>query len=124
MTIANTYYMGRWLASTDPEATKLMNALAVVFPNQQDRGTHVNVSGAGVTKHAPNRENAIKFLEYLVSDFAQKLFAEGNNEYPIAGETSGPIARLGSFSEDQINAALLGTNQAEAVRIYDRAGWR
>lgn len=124
VTIANTYYLGRWLASEDEAGKKVLNALQVVFPNQQDRGTHVNVSGAGITRHAPNRENAIKFLEYLTSDFAQKLFAEGNNEYPVVGEASGPITRLGEFKEDSINASVLGTNQAQAVRIYDRAGWR
>ena len=125
LTIANTYYMGRWIASDDPRTRAVMEQLTVVFPNQDGRGTHVNVSGAGVTKHAPNREHAIKFIEYLSSDFAQKLFAEGNNEYPVVGEASGPITQLGEgFKEDQINAALLGQNQAQAVRIYDRAGWR
>ena len=125
LTIANTYYMGRWLASSNPASREVMDKLAVVFPNQAGRGTHVNVSGAGITKFAPNKENAIKFMEYLTSDFAQGLFAEGNNEYPVVGETRGPITQLGSdFVEDQINAVLLGQNQAEAVQIYDRAGWR
>ena len=72
----------------------VVDALGVIFPNQDERGTHVNISGAGVTKHAPNAENAIKFLEYLTSEFAQRLFAEGNNEYPIIGEVSGPIATV------------------------------
>ncbi len=124
LTIANTYYLGRWLASSREEDRHMLDRLSVVFPNQGDRGAHVNVSGAGVTRHAPNRDNAVKFLEYLTSDFAQKVFAEGNNEYPVVGETSGPITALGAFREDGINAGLLGRNQAEAVRIYDRAGWR
>ena len=124
LTIANTYYIGRWLASDNKDAQALANSLQVIFPNQSGRGTHVNISGAGITKHAPNKENAIKFLEYLTSDFAQKIFAEGNNEYPIVGETSGPITALGEFEEDDVNASVLGVNQAEAVRIYDRAGWR
>ena len=85
-----------------------------MFPNQGDRGAHVNISGAGITRYAPNRENAIKFLEYLTSDFAQQLFAEGNNEYPIVGPTSGPVASLGQFAEDSINAAILGQRQSRS----------
>ncbi|MFK8016516.1 MAG: extracellular solute-binding protein [Gammaproteobacteria bacterium] len=124
VTIANTYYLGRWLGSEEASARRTLASLEIIFPNQDDRGTHVNVSGAGVTQHAPNRANAVRFLEYLTSDYAQRLFAEGNNEYPIVGATSGPIARLGEFNEDVIDANLLGKRQAEAVRVFDRAGWR
>ena len=124
ITIANTYYLGRFLASDSEDDQQLLEAVHVVFPNQAARGTHVNVSGAGVTKHAPNRDNAVKFLEYLTSDYAQQLFAEGNNEYAVVGESTGAIAKLGTFKEDRLQADLLGTNQAEAVRVYDRAGWR
>lgn len=124
ITVANTYYLGRLIGSDDPKDNAITDALTVVFPNQDDRGAHVNISGAGVTRYAPNKDNAIKFLEYLTSDFAQKLFAEGNNEYPIVGATSGPVASLGDFTEDTINAAVLGERQAEAVRVFDRAGWQ
>lgn len=124
LTIANTYYLGRWLGSSREEDRRIAEALTVVFPNQDGRGTHVNVSGAGVTRHAPNRDNAVRFLEYLAGDFAQRLFAEGNNEYPVVGEASGVVSSLGTFREDRINAALLGANQGEAVLAYDRAGWR
>lgn len=123
LTIANTYYIARFLASDDTNDRELVDSLEVVFPNQGDRGAHVNVSGAGVTKHSPNRDNAVKFLEYLTSDYAQKLFAEGNNEYPVVGESSGPISEFGSFKEDEIQAQLLGENQSAAVRVYDLAGW-
>ena len=123
ITIANTYYLGRLMASTKPEDKALMANLEIVFPNQDGRGTHVNISGAGVTKYAPNRENAIRFLEYLTSDFAQRLFAEGNNEYPISGPTTGPVAALGEFKRDDLNVSVLGENQMEAVKVYDRAGW-
>ena len=75
-------------------------------------------------RHAPNRANAIRFLEYLTSDFAQRIFAEGNNEYPVVGDATGPIARLGSFREDAVNATVLGANQELAVKIFDRAGWQ
>ena len=88
LTIANTYYLGRWLGSSREEDRRIAEALTVVFPNQDDRGAHVNISGAGVTRHAPNRDNAVRFLEYLAGDFAQRLFAEGNNEYPVVGEAS------------------------------------
>ena len=124
VTVANTYYLGRLIGSDDAKNKAVVDALTVVFPNQDGRGAHVNISGAGVTRYAPNEENAIKFLEYLTSDFAQTLFAEGNNEFPIVGPTSGPVATLGDFEEDSINAALLGERQAEAVRVYDRAGWQ
>ena len=124
ISVANTYYIGRLLGSDDPQDRAVAEGLGVLFPNQQDRGAHVNISGAGVTRHAPHRDNAVKFLEYLTGDDAQRLFAEGNNEYPVVGSASGPIAALGEFKEDAVNAAVLGTNQALAVKTYDRAGWR
>ena len=124
ISIANTYYIGRLLGSENAADHAVANALGVLFPNQHDRGAHVNISGAGVTKHAPHRDNAIQFLEYLTSDFAQRLFAEGNNEYPVVGAASGPVATLGTFKEDAVNAAVLGANQALAVQVFDRAGWR
>lgn len=124
VSIANTYYIGRFLASEDPADKTVMDGMSVLFPNQEDRGTHVNVSGAGVARHAPNRANAIKFLEYLTSDYAQRIFAEGNNEYPVVGGTTGPIAQLGTFSEDAVNATVLGANQELAVKVFDRAGWQ
>ena len=124
LTIANTYYLGRFLASDRESDRELVDSVQIVFPNQDDRGTHVNISGAGVTKHAPNRANAVEFLEYLTDDSAQRLFAEGNNEYPVVGEPTGAIAELGTFNEDEIQARLLGENQAAAVRVFDLAGWR
>ena len=124
ISIANTYYIGRLLGSENTADRAVANALGVLFPNQDDRGAHVNISGAGVAKHAPHRANAVQFLEYLTSDFAQRLFAEGNNEYPVVGVASGPVATLGAFKEDAVNAAVLGANQALAVQVFDRAGWR
>ena len=124
VTVANTYYLGRILGSEDPKNKEIASKLAVIFPNQNNRGSHINISGAGITKHAPNAANALKFLEYLTSDFAQKLFAEGNNEYPILGETTGAVATLGVFKEDDLDVQVLGQLQNQAVRIYDRAGWQ
>ncbi len=123
ITIANTYYLGRLIGSDSDEDQAIADKLQVVFPNQRSRGTHVNISGAGVARYAPNRDNAIAFLEYLTSDFAQKLFAEGNNEYPIVGATTGPVATLGKFKEDQVNADTFGIHQVTAVKLFDQAGW-
>jgi iron(III) transport system substrate-binding protein len=98
-----------------------------VFPNQSGRGAHVNISGAGVAKHAPHRDAAIKFLEYLTSPQAQAYFAGGNNEYPVVGKAATDnkeLMSLGEFRKDSVNVALLGRNQGAAQQIYDRAGWR
>ena len=123
ITVANTYYLGRLLGSSKDADQAVIANLGVLFPNQDGRGSHINISGAGITKYAPNKANAVRFLEYLTSDFAQRLFAEGNNEYPIVGETTGPVSELGAFTEDNISASILGQRQAEAVKISDRAGW-
>ena len=124
VSVANTYYIGRFLGSEDAEERAVVDGIGVLFPNQKRRGAHVNISGAGVAKHAPNRDNAVKFLEYLTGEFAQRLFAEGNNEYPVNGPATGPIAELGEFVEDQVDANVLGANQAAAVMAFDRAGWQ
>jgi iron(III) transport system substrate-binding protein len=124
--VANTYYFIRALTSQVDGVSEEVDRIGWVFPNQGDRGAHVNVSGAGVIKTAPNRENAIKFLEYLASDQAQRYFAEGNNEYPAApgvGLSEG-VARLGLFRADNLNLAELGENQPAAVRIYDEVGYK
>lgn len=124
--ISNTYYFGRLAASKKPEDQAIVAKLGVFFPNQNDRGTHINISGAGVAKNAPNKDNGVKFLEYLVSPAAQKLFAEGNFEYPVVeGAAIHPIvAAWGTFKEDKLNAAVFGKNNAEALKIMDRAGWK
>ncbi len=124
--VVNTYYLARMVASEDPADKAIADALGVIFPNQQSTGTHVNISGAGVVATSPNRDNAIRFLEYLSSPQAQKYFADGNNEYPavIGLEASSAVESLGTFSEDELNASLLGKHQAEAIMVYDRAGWK
>ena len=124
VSIANTYYIGRLLGSESAADRGVVAALGVLFPNQADRGAHVNISGAGVVRHAPHRDNAVRFLEYLSGDFAQGLFAEGNNEYPVVGAAAGPVSELGTFKEDAVNASVFGANQALAVKVFDRAGWQ
>ncbi len=124
--IVNTYYLARLQASSDPEEARVGNALGVFFPNQADRGTHVNVSGAGVTAHAKNRDNAIRLIEFLSGDEAQGLFAEGNQEYPVkpGAPMSATLSAWGEFRADTLNLARLGELNAEAVRIFDMAGWK
>lgn len=124
VTIANTYYLARILGSEKAQDKAIAASLGVIFPNQGERGSHVNISGAGITKYAPNKDNAVLFLEYLTSDFAQQLFAEGNNEYPILGPATGPVAKLGRFKEDNVDVQVLGQRQAQAVKVYDRSGWQ
>ena len=124
ITVANTYYIGRLMGSGKEDDKKIIDGLGFVFPNQEGRGAHVNISGGGVAKYAPNKENAIRFLEYLTEESSQKMFSEGNNEYPVVGRVSGPVASLGSFKEDSVDASLFGERQREAVMVYDRAGWR
>ena len=124
--VTNTYYFARIASSTKPEDKAIAEKLGVIFPNQDGRGTHVNVSGAGVMKNAPNKEQAVQFLEYLVSPEAQKMFTEKNYEYPIVAgaETAPVLVTWGKFKEDPLNAAVYGKNNAEALKIMDRAGWK
>lgn len=124
--LSNTYYFARMLNSPNPAEKAAAEKVGLFFPNQGDRGTHVNISGAGVVKHAPNRDNAVKFLEFLATPEAQKIFAEANYEFPVvAGIPSHPIvATWGDFKRDGLNAAIYGQNNAEALKIMDRAGWK
>lgn len=124
--ISNTYYLAHMLTSKKPEERAAAEKVAVFFPNQKDRGAHVNISGGGVAKNAPNKANAIKFLEYLVSPQAQAYFAEGNYEYPVMADAkvSPVIAAWGKFKEDSLNAQVFARNNAEALKIMDRAGWK
>ena len=124
--ISNTYYLARLLASDKPEEKAIGEKLAVFFPNQRDRGTHVNISGAGVLKSAPNKDNAVKLLEFLVSPEAQRYFADISLEYPV-NPTVKPhpvLANFGNFKQDTLNAATFASNSLEASKIMDRAGWK
>jgi iron(III) transport system substrate-binding protein len=124
--VSNTYYFARALRADVKGLSGETDRLGWVFPNQADRGTHVNVSGAGVLATAPNRDNAVKFLEYLASDSAQAYFSAGNDEYPVvAGAALSPsVAQLGIFRQDTLNLNELGVHQAEAVRLFDEIGWK
>lgn len=124
ISLVNTYYLARF-AGGDAAQKAIFDQIGVIFPDQDGAGTHVNISGAGVVKYAPNRENAVKFLEYLTSESAQRYFADGNNEYPaaIGLKANSAVETLGLFKPDTLNAAKIGRNQAEAVKLFDRAGW-
>lgn len=121
--IANTYYLGQLIKENPGGYEKV----GVFFPNQGDRGTHMNISGGGVTRYAPHKAEAIKFLEFLASREAQKEFAEGNFEYPaVPGVPVSPvIAAWGTdFKRDPLNVSVLAKLNGEAVRLMDRAGWK
>lgn len=125
--LANSYYLARLMRSDKPADQQVVAALGVVWPNQKSFGTHVNISGGGIMKNAPNKDSAVKFLEYLASDQAQVYFADGNNEWPVVAsvKTSNPaLDKLGKFKADSINVGKLAKNQATVQKIYDRAGWK
>ena len=125
--VTNSYYLARLMRSDKPEDRKVVDALGVVWPNQQTWGTHINVSGAGIVKTAPNKANAVKFLEYLSGDQAQTYFADGNNEWPAVPSvkvTNPALQKLGTFKADKLNVGELAKNAATAQKLFDRAGWR
>ena len=123
--VVNSYYLARMISGSD-EDREAASKVAVVFPNQGDRGTHVNISGAGVVKGAVNLDNAIRFIEYLTSSQAQTVFAGGNKEYPVAAgyEAVTELAEYGPFEEDALNASVFGSNNQIALMTMDRCGWR
>ncbi|HSV29088.1 MAG TPA: Fe(3+) ABC transporter substrate-binding protein [Candidatus Omnitrophota bacterium] len=124
--IANTYYFGEMLKSAKPEEKAAAEKVALFWPNQQGRGAHINISGAGVAKSAKNKAEAIKLIEFLSSVEAQRFYAEANNEFPVnpAVQPSGLVASWGAFKAEDIPVAMLGENNPQAVRIFDRVGWR
>jgi len=125
--VVNSYYLAQMIAAEDkPEDQEAAAQVAIVFPNQEGRGTHVNVSGAGVVRGAPNRANAVRLLEYLTSPEAQAVFAGANKEYPVvAGYPPVPeLEAFGSFREDSVNASVFGSQGQQALRLMDRCGWR
>lgn len=124
--VVNHYYLARLIDSSDAGDRAVAEAVGWFFPNQDDRGTHVNISGAGVVATAPNRDNAVRFLEFLATPAAQEIFAQANYEYPAleAIEVSDVAQGFGAFRSDALNVAAYGENSAEALRIMDRAGWR
>jgi len=125
--IANTYYFGKMVhAKKDPKQQKAAEKMAIFWPNQAGRGTHVNISGIAVTKAAKNKQNAIKLIEFLVKKESQKWYAESNHEYPVVEgvEWSETLKSWGKFKSDTLNLSNLGKLNTEAVKLMDRAGWK
>ena len=124
--IANTYYFGRLVKSQKEKDQQVAKNLKIFWPNQNDRGAHVNVSGAGITKYAKHREAAERLLEFLVNPESQTWYGEINNEYPVVSDakTSALLNSFGDFKADTLNLSRLGENNRAAVELMDRAGWR
>ena len=125
--VANTYYLANMISDPNNEADFAAgSALSVIWPNQDDRGAHVNVSGAGILKTAPNKDNALALVEFLAGDSAQEIYANVNFEYPVKpGIAIHPILESwGEFKADDLELAKLGINNADAVKLFDRAGWK
>tara|TARA_B100001287_G_scaffold217858_1_gene186773 strand:+ start:527 stop:1576 length:1050 start_codon:yes stop_codon:yes gene_type:complete len=126
LAIINTYYLGKLLNSKDSNEVAAGNAVSVFFPNQNDRGSHINISGIGLAKYAPNKENAIKFIEYLASKEIQEIFAQANYEYPvnIDAKPSDLLSSWGTFKEDKLSLSKLGELNKKAVIIFDEVKWQ
>ncbi|TXH89022.1 MAG: extracellular solute-binding protein [Rhodoferax sp.] len=127
--VTNSYYMARLLRSSNPEDRAVAEKVGVVFPDQAGAGTHMNVAGGGVARYAKNRDNAVKFLEYLVSSQAQNHFANGNNEWPVAKGVKIDNAALqsmsgGSFKSELIPVSAVGMNQVKVQRMLDQVGFK
>ena len=124
--IVNHYYWARLAKSDDAADQEAVANTALFFPNQAGRGTHVNISGMGLVEGAPNPENAIAFMEFLVSPEAQEVFAESNNEYPVAEDVSldPVVSELGDFKVDATNVATYGRNNPQVNEIVNRVGWQ
>src|SRR5690554_4492731 len=126
LAIVNSYYVGKMLNSPDDEEVKIAKQVGIFFPNQEGNGTHINISGAGVAKYAPNKENAILFIEYLIGKEAQQIFTEANYEYPILKSVKAvkDISDWGEFKEDNLELNKLGEFNKKAVFIFDEAAWK
>jgi len=125
--LTNTYYWVRLVRSSDPKDKAVVSKVGFIWPNQATTGTHMNISGGGVAKNAPHRDNAIAFLEYLTSPKAQAYFADGNNEWPVvkgAVTNNAALAALGTPKMEAVPISTIGKNQIAAQRILDRAGYR
>jgi len=125
--LANQYYFVRLMRSKKPDDQAAIAKLGVVWPNQGNRGAHMNISGGGVLKSAPHRAEAIRFLEYLASDAAQASLANANNEWPTVPSvqiTNPELQSLGAFRQDTLSLAKIGASQSVAQRIADRSGYR
>jgi iron(III) transport system substrate-binding protein len=123
--VSNTYYFARAIRTEVDGLSAERDRLGWTFPDQDGNGAHMNLSGGGIAAHAPNRENAVKFLEYLAGDQAQKYFSAGNDEYPaVPGVGLSPsVAELGFFKPDDVDLSAVAANLDAAQRIFNEVGW-
>ena len=126
LAVANSYYLGHMLNSSDASQRSAAEKVSLFWPNQEDRGAHINISGAGITKSSKNTLNAEKLIAFLASDESQRWYAERNNEFPIREniEVSSILKLWGPFRADKINVTQLGEYNSEAIKAMDRAGWK
>ena len=124
--VVNTYYLGILANSKEKKDRDVFNKVSVFFPNQNNRGTHINISGAGIAKYSKNKSDAIKFIEFLTSPEAQETFGKVNYEYPlfIENNKSDLLKSWGTFKADKQNLSILGIRNSEAVKLFDRADWK
>ncbi|SER04730.1 iron(III) transport system substrate-binding protein [Virgibacillus subterraneus] len=124
--VMNTYYLGKMLNSEEEEQVKAAEQLGIIFPNQETTGTHVNISGIGLTASSKNKENAIKFIEFLTTKNAQEQFAKANFEYPANPdvEPTELLKSWGEFKEQDLNLTELGENNDTAIKIMNKVGWK
>jgi iron(III) transport system substrate-binding protein len=126
ISIANTYYFARALRTDVTGVSEDIDQIGWIFPAQEAEGAHMNLSGGGMAAHAPNRDNAVAFLEYLASDQAQQYFSAGNDEFPaVEGVAlSESVAKLGEFKADAVNLSAVAQNLPAAQRIFNAVGWK
>lgn len=126
LAVSNTYYLAGMLNSSVAADVDVAKQVGVIWPNQADRGAHMNVSGAGMIKTSKNPNEAQRLIEFLSDDYAQQWYAEVNNEYSVRADipVSATLQEFGSFKADQLNLEALGKNNEAAVRLADRAGWQ
>ena len=126
LAIVNSYYIGLLLSSKKEEELNAGKSVSVFFPNQEDRGSHINVSGIGLTKNSPNKENAIKLMEYLTGEEAQNTYVNNSYEYAANPKVkpSKIVQAWGTFKRDELDLNMLGKFRQEAIRIFDKTGWK
>jgi iron(III) transport system substrate-binding protein len=124
--IMNTYYVGLLANSEDPEEVKVADSIGVFFPNQETTGTHVNISGIGLTKHSKNKDNAIKLIEYMTSVEAQEIISAKNYEFPVNPNAAKPelLESWGEFKMQELNFDSLGEHNQKAIEIFTKTGWK
>ena len=124
--IANTYYYANMLKHKDAAQVQAAEKMAIFWPNQDDRGAHINVSGAAISRYSKNRDDAIRLIEFMLSDESQSWYGNVNYEYPIVeGVAIHPLLQSwGTFKSDSLNLTSLGEMNARAVKIMDKAGWQ